>query len=287
MRIALGTAQFGMNYGISNSAGKVKPEDVEDILKLAHLLGVDTIDTAPSYGESEKVLGKIGVKEFKIVTKVPRCNDNFCRSESWLSKTVDASLTNLNRDTIDILLFHSPSDLFSANGKRLLGQVEDLKERGYVTKIGYSLYSPQELDRLTKLHWPDCVQVPVNLIDRRFPSSGWLKTLHERGVEVHARSAFLQGVLLQGENERPKFFRKWSDIFEDYDQWVAYKRLTRVQATIGYLQSLSNIDRIVVGVLSKEQLAEIAKAADQSVSEAPDELTSNDEKLINPSNWPR
>ena len=149
-RIALGTVQFGLNYGISNYSGKVLHSDVCEILIEAKNQGINTIDTAIIYGESETVLGKSEVSNFKIVTKLPPIPLNVKDINAWATKNVYSSISKLRVSNLYGLLLHNSSDLIGDNGKKLYDILSNLKSEGLVEKIGISIYSPEELDDIEK-----------------------------------------------------------------------------------------------------------------------------------------
>lgn len=285
MKLALGTVQFGLQYGVANTSGQVKPSEVLKILNLARSCGIDTLDTAAAYGDSESVLGTAGVGDFDIVTKIPPFPVQGPPISDWIEATVLHSIKTLGQKSIKGLLFHRSQDLLRADGPLAYSTLAKLKEQGLVEKIGVSVYSPTELDALF-LHFKfDIVQVPMNIFDRRIVLSGWLDKLKNFGVEVHIRSAFLQGLLLMPPQKRPGYFLKWDDIFRDYDVWLKEEGLTALHACLGFLHAVKGIDKIVVGTDSASQLEQIIESFKPLRVSVPDSLMSSDESLINPSLW--
>lgn len=284
MKIALGTVQFGMEYGVANTAGRVSHATVKSVLKIAHTLGVDILDTAAAYGDSEYVLGNAGVSSFKIISKVPSCPRNTENPANWLKDCVDKSLTNLRSDTIYGMLLHRPLDLLGPNGHDLYEALLSVKRQGLVEKIGASVYGPDDLDQLETFGF-DIVQAPMNILDRRLENSGWLRRLNESNTEVHVRSAFLQGLLLIPEGKRPEYFRPWENLLTGYEAWLKDQNLSSLQACLGYLNARPEIDKIVVGVETPRQLQEIASAVSTPLPSIPESIQTDDLKLINPAMW--
>jgi len=171
-RLALGTVQFGVAYGVANNDGQVSLPEARQIVGLALGAGIDTIDTAIGYGDSERNLGKIGVPGFKVVTKLPALPDGVADVASWVNGQVDASLSRLGVSRIYGLLLHRPADLLGVNGPELFKTVCALRERSVVEKIGASVYAPEELETLTGKYRFDLVQGPLNILDRRLQRSG-------------------------------------------------------------------------------------------------------------------
>lgn len=287
-RIALGTVQFGLTYGIANRVGQVSISSAQDMLRLARNCGVDTLDTAVAYGESEYYLGQIGVEQYRVITKLPAVPDDDCDIHAWVEQQVFASLGRLGVASLYGLLLHRPAQLLEAQGAEIFEALLNLKKSGRVKKIGVSIYSPLELDLLVEKYRFDIVQAPFNLIDRRLFTSGWLRRLQADNVEVHTRSAFLQGLLLMPPSDIPSEFSAWKYLWEEWSKWLqSNKGVSALQACLAYPLSFSEIDRVVVGADSSDQLSQILHAAMScELSELPD-LQCEDEKLINPSKWAR
>ncbi|MDA7717822.1 aldo/keto reductase [Pseudomonadales bacterium] len=285
MKLALGTAQFGLNYGVANTLGKISHSSATEIIKYSRSTGIHILDTAISYGESEQCLGSIGVQDFNIVTKLPHLPDTISDIENWMMKEVSASISRLNIKSLYGLMLHRPDQLFGRHGAAIVASLKRLKDMGVIQKVGVSVYSPDEFKDLFLMHDFDLVQCPFNLIDRRLVSSGWLKKLKNSGVEVHVRSTFLQGLLLMPRNKIPQKFQAWSSLWDLWHVWLAKNAVSPIEACLAYVLSESNIDQIVVGVDSKEQLQQITGAIETTCLDAFPDISSLDNGLINPSNW--
>jgi len=284
-KLALGTVQFGLPYGIANRHGQVGLTEARDMLALAQAHGIDTLDTAVSYGDSESVLGEIGVSQFAIVSKLPAFAGNNALVTQWAMAEASASLRRLGIHQFSSLMLHRPSQLLEAAGADLYQALYQLKAQGITRKIGISVYSPAELERILPNFDFDVVQIPLNLLDRRLLSSGWLNKLKDKGIEVHTRSTFLQGLLLMSSEDRPTQFGIWSDLWSKWDDWVADSGLSPMQICLAYALGISEIDKIVIGADNVLQLLEIIESGVQQAEiEIPD-FACQDERLINPSNW--
>lgn len=285
MKLAIGTAQLGMRYGISNVSGKVSLADGEAILKYAASAGIDTIDTAIAYGDSEQVLGNIGVEGFNVVTKVPEIPDHITDVEGWVIKAVKDSVSRLGVECLYGLLLHRPGQLFEPKGGEILSALRSLKELGIVKSLGVSVSAPCEFDALFDLYDFDVVQCPFNLVDRRLINSGWLEKLSTAGVEIHIRSSFLQGLLLIPRDSIPSKFKAWNVLWDDWDRWLRVNKVSPLDACISYVLSFPEITKVIVGVETQSQLKEIIGAASgTSISSFPD-ISSDVTDLINPANW--
>lgn len=284
-RLAIGTVQFGLPYGIANQAGQVDGQEVRRILQVAQTAGIDTLDTAIAYGASEQVLGQIGVGGWRVVTKLPAIPEQSQDLSAWMRDSLEASLERLRVKRVAGLLLHKPLQLLGSCGPAIYQALVDLKRQGLVGQIGYSLYLPAELDALWARYPVDLVQAPFNVFDRRFRASGWLARLRASDVEIHARSIFLQGLLLMDPDSRPSQFQTWAAQWQMWDRWLTERQLTPLQACVGFAMAQPEFDRIIVGVDSMEQLQEILAAAEIGPVTPPASLVVEDENLVNPSRW--
>jgi aryl-alcohol dehydrogenase-like predicted oxidoreductase len=285
LKLALGTVQFGLHYGISNQSGQVSREDAKGIIALARSSGIDTLDTAIAYGNSEACLGQVGVDGFKVITKLPAMPDNVADVSNWMYDQIQASLQRLNVKSVYAVLLHRSQQLLGAKGKDLYQMLGQLKAEGTVQKIGVSIYAPSELDSLMNCCPLDLVQAPFNLIDQRLQSSGWLQKLHDTGVEVHARSVFLQGLLLMPSTVIPEKFKHWLPLLNTWHDWLLDNNTSAAQACIGFVQSHPQITKVVVGVESMQQLQQLIQAEKEPPNTGWPNINCSDEHLINPSCW--
>ena len=285
MKLALGTAQFGSPYGIANQSGQVSREEVKEILTIARLNYIDILDTAITYGESETCLGEVGYDGFKVITKLPAFSENIQNINSWVNNQMQASLKRLNTSSLYATLLHRPEQLLTSKGDALWRSLEKLKEDGVVKKIGISISDPSELDYLINSFSIDLVQTPFNLVDQRLSLSGWLEKLNTLGIEVHTRSAFLQGLLLMPVTAIHEKFKFWLPLFNTWHDWLLDNNTSAVEACIGFVQAYSQIDKMVVGVDSTQQLKQLIQAEKKPSNSVWPDINCSDRDLINPANW--
>ena len=217
-KLALGTVQFGQNYGVSGGK-QVSRAEVGRILSYAKLHGINTLDTAIEYGDSEQALGETRVENFKVVTKLPAIPSECESIRQWVKDSVKESLDRLRIPQLHGLLLHRSGDLLGSLGPRLYEALSACKEQGLVRKIGISVYDPNELGTILDRYQMDLLQAPFNVLDHRLETSGWMQRLHDSGVELHVRSVFLQGLLLMAPNLRPRKFKRWNKIWDVVDHW--------------------------------------------------------------------
>lgn len=284
-KIALGTVQFGLPYGIANSQGQVSCDEAAAILDYAQSSGMDTLDTAIAYGNSEQRLGEVGSQGWQVVSKLPAIPEGCGDVSKWVEDSVQTSLRRLNHTKLYGLLLHRPQNLLEEDGERLYKAMHQLKQEGLVRKIGVSIYEPSELDTLCRRYQLDLVQAPFNFMDRRLIHSGWMTRLEQQGTELHVRSIFLQGLLLMSSSERPKKFERWSSLWAKYDAWLKGAGLSPLQACLRYVLSFSEVSKVVVGVDSLNQLKEILLASEGPMPAIPEDIQSDDADLLNPARW--
>jgi len=292
MKIALGTVQFGLQYGVANIHGKVTTEDARKIIELSKSAGINTLDTAIAYGNSEKCLGDVGVNDWNIVTKLPEIPANYPDIPYWIYHQLEASLNRMKVKQVHGLMLHSPLQLLeydSSMANKVWETLKLIKHNGKARKIGYTVYSPQDLDLLWDEYRPDIVQVPFNILDQRMKKTGWFDLLHNNNIEIHVRSVFLQGLLLMDNKNRPRKFHHWDYIWNNFNEILVNYRISPLEATLGFALNEQVINKVVIGVDNTEQLEEIFSVLDDLKSDYYindlENLFVDDESLINPSNW--
>ena len=285
MKLALGTVQFGLPYGIANQAGQVSRSEVKAMLQLALENHIDTLDTAIAYGESENCLGEVGTKGFKLISKLPALPESCTDVGGWAKGQLSESLARLGVSALYGLLLHRPEQLLGTKGNELYHALLGLKDDGLVQKVGASIYSPNELEEVIKRFDLDLVQAPFNLVDQRMYNTGWLSRLKDREVEIHTRSAFLQGLLLMPYEAIPPQFATWSELWKRWHNWLSGNNVSALHACLSFPLSFPEIDRVVIGAESSVQLNQIIDASRRSLPVDLPELHCEDENLVNPSFW--
>jgi len=285
MKLAIGTVQFGLEYGISNAAGKTSLNEAAGILDAARLAGIDTLDTAAAYGDSEQVLGRIGVNGWNVVSKVPSLPDSSVNGQEWVVNNVRQSLDRLQVKRLDGLLLHSASDLLKEQGSNIAAGLREVKAEGLVGKVGYSIYSPQLLPNLFKIMPPDLIQAPFNILDQRLVNSGWLGRMTDAGVEVHVRSIFLQGLLLMARDKRPAYFDRWRDLWLRWDTLVDAHGGSALPVCLGFAKAQPGISRVIVGVENQRHLEQLLATWNDAASIDGAAFACEDPLLVEPSNW--
>ena len=282
-RIVLGGAQLGLPYGIFNGGETLSREEVARILDTAVGHGIDSIDTAIAYGQSESVIGKTAQNRFNIISKLPPLPSEVSNVSEWVHTQVDGSLARLNCKSLDALLLHHPQDLVGQYGAELYAATSSLKIKKIIHRFGISIYAPDELDGIIGKFDIDVVQAPLNVFDRRILEV--IDQLTARSIEVHVRSVFLQGVLIASPKDRPQRFQPWSEHFAQFDTWVHSTGLSAMACCLGFALQQPGVAKLVIGTTSAESLAEIMNSVPNMYLEVPADLRSSSEQLIDPRIW--
>jgi aryl-alcohol dehydrogenase-like predicted oxidoreductase len=296
-KLALGTAQWGSNYGIANRSGLPNFEALNKILRLAIMSGVNIIDTASAYGTAEDLLGRQQAAKlgFNIVTKTVPLKAQAQKEDISVKIVRDQfkiSLARLSTRSIYGLLIHHAVDLLGPIGDHVWQVMRDIRREGWVQKIGCSLYHPSELDILIERYDLDIIQVPLNIYDQRFLHSGALERARKRGIEVHARSVFLQGLLLMSDEAMPSYF---DEIRLHHSRFINACRdggVSPIHVALGFVTGSDQVDKVIVGCESVQQFSEILATDSEESSSVKllkivDHLALNDEAYIDPGRWPR
>jgi aryl-alcohol dehydrogenase-like predicted oxidoreductase len=291
-KLGLGTVQFGLAYGVTNARGQVPTAEAGTILESALAAGIDLFDTAAAYGNSESVLGQALAArgEVRIVSKLPPlAGERIGAAEiEQCRAAVRHSLAQLRRPSLYGLLLHRPDDLRKPGAERLAALLAELKSAGTVVRIGISAYDRAQIDLALDRLPLDLVQVPVNLLDQHLLQDGTLDRLKRGQVEVHARSAFLQGALLAEPAALPGHFAPYRERLSAVGRAAARAGLSRLALCLRFVLAQSAIDRVIVGVTSVAELQQILAAATNDAL-LPDDLAvlaSDDPHLVNPALWP-
>ena len=288
-KIGLGTAQWGMEYGVSSSGLKTNSIEVSNILSFAQKIGIRLIDTASLYGDAESVLGMQNIENFLLVTKTSQFAQSTILSTDIDKMLIDFdnSLSHLKVDKIYGLLIHHADDLLVPGGEFLINALMSLRDRGLVKKIGVSIYDPNIIEILSKRIDLDIIQLPLNIFDQRAIHNGSLDFLNKLGIEVHVRSAFLQGLLLMPLNNVHKYFSKWYKLLSAWHKRCDLDGTTPLQSALGFVVSQNAVDYCVIGLENLEQLKDIYTLSKSTSINKFDysNFFTEDYGLIDPRNW--
>ena len=288
-KIQLGTVQFGLNYGIANTAGKPSYETARDIIAAAFKGGINTLDTAAAYGDSEKIIGRALAElnlhgKIQIISKVPPIgvqNLSFSEAEKFINESVENSLRRLDLDYLDVCLFHHEMDI------KYMDILNKLQSRGLIKGCGVSLDSAdcckEALEQNIKF-----IQLPYNILDKRFDEF-LLKASKE--VKIFARSLYLQGLLLMPEEQIKPFLQEVIPARRKLEQLAKSSGMSMPELCVRFVLSNQAVISILTGVDNLSQLQENLKLIEKG--HLPDDLYHEiqrivpiyPEKIIRPINW--
>jgi len=300
-KLTLGTAQFGHKYGIANINGKPDFNTSIKILNFAWKNGINTFDTAPTYGNSEEIIGsfilskKLNKKEKPvIISKLPAIikkeNLSFDNIYDYIKKQVNLSLKNLKIERIPIYLLHHAPDIFFRDGL-VIECLNQIKKDGLIEKFGISAYNPTEVEASLKFKEIDVIQVPINIFDQRLIKNGLLKKLKRKGYFIFARSIYLQGLFFLPLEKLPKNIELAKEPLIKLRKLIDEYNIDIAKLAFLFIRDLPEITSLVVGTEKKEQVEEnINLLKEKSL---PREITQNileefseiPDKVINPSLW--
>jgi len=280
-KLSIGTAQFGLDYGINNSSGKISFKDANEILKSSLSYGIKNIDTAAVYGDSEKMIGKLKefnseFNSFRITTKLKYS------STRTLESQISDSKIRLSVSNIDCLLFHSFQDylLFNLN-----------KKPKYVTKIGVSLHSNEEIEKAINDPLIEVIQAPFNLLDNQSKRGLIFKKIKMKGIEIQVRSIFLQGLIFKNHRDLPLNLIPLVPFLTEIKKIAKKNRISLQQLALSYVLSKTYIDTVLIGVDSLDQLSSNIKSFNNEMNwlafEEVDSIIVDCPNLLNPVNWKR
>ena len=281
-KLAIGTAQFGLNYGIANQNGKVNANQIQSILDFAHEKGINILDTAKAYGNSEKSIGnylKLTEKTWYIVTKISNSDKNLIEQIQDSKEKLTVLPT--------IILAHS-ANLFV--NPIFQSKLQETKDKKLVHSIGVSLYSEEEINQVLDSEIkPDVIQLPMNILDTRLYRCGVLSKLFDREIEIHVRSAFLQGLFYLSKAKLEDGFKDVIPYLEKLKTISADIGLTLSELSLLWLLSLKEVSKVIIGVDNVAQLKvhldTLKKNIDSSVFEEALSIYYENENILNPSLW--
>lgn len=279
MRIILGSAQFGLRYGLKKT--KINKKEFQKIYKTLKYNSLTYFDTAINYGSSQKRIGTLNIKK-KVITKIKVPTRKPKNLEKWYYQILFRTLKELKVKKLYGLLFHDISDIFK-NDKKLLNIILKSKKMGLVSKVGISVYDVNEINQVLKIWKPDIVQLPINVFDHRLLKKNSIKRLKKKKIEIHVRSCFLQGLLLEPKLKRGNLNSKL--IFKKFIKWCKEKKVDQLTACLHFIKKIKHIDAVIVGFDNSKQLSETLLSFRKKLVLVPDDFANNEKKLIDPRKW--
>lgn len=285
MQLMIGSVQFGKKYGLRKK--KISKNDLNKIHGICLENNINFIDTAKSYGDSEKLIGKTKLNELEIITKlkIPK-NLNNSKISNYLKNYFKKTTNKLNVDKIYAILIHDINEINNLNKEIIINFFDNLKKKKLIKFFGASVYTPADVVGLLKFFKPDIIQFPLNIVDQRFLMNGLLKKLKKRKIKLAARSCFLQGFLLQELNDYPKFkLKRFFPKLKQINDWCVQSRVSRLDACIHFVKKNNMIDFMVVGFDDVTHLKKIIKSFKKKKINVSAKFETKNNDLIDPRRW--
>jgi len=293
-RLVLGTAQLGMDYGIANTTGQPVYHTVSSIVQEAWEYGLREFDTAQAYGQSEQVLGQVfkdlGIAaEVRVITKFASDVDHSDRTT--LNNAFEISLNNLGVESLYGLMLHR-EDMLDLWEKGLRENLMDIVDSGRVKHMGVSVYSPGKAVQAINADGISIVQLPTNVMDRRFEKAGVFQLADDARKTIYVRSIFLQGLLLMPPDDMPEHMRFAAPVLNRLTSLAQGAGLSVNELCIGYIKNAFSHARLIFGAETPVQVRENIKYWNMSWSDGLTEkiqieFDEIDEMVLNPSLWPK
>ena len=281
MKISIGTANFGLKYGIKNN--QIPKYEIDNILEYGKKNEINFIDTASSYGNSEKILGQNDLSKFLITSKYLIDNNN---DYNIVQRSVLKSIKDLNIKKLESILIHNSDQLLRYNYSNNIDYLKKLRDQNFTNYIGLSIYDFDILDEILKIFIPDIIQVPFNILDRRLLANDRLNKYTSYGISVEVRSIFLQGLLITREKNTLKKFDKWDFLFRKWHNWLDDNSTSAFEACLNFIKRYKEVSKVIIGIDSLKQLEDINDIFNSvKYFDLPENLAIDDKELILPYLW--
>ncbi len=288
MSLILGAVQFGMEYGVTNKSGKPASAEVFDTLDTAWDAGIHVLDSAQGYGQANRMIAEYHAarsQRFSVINKIMREPEN-------PEEVISSLLREREEMGIEkfgcVMLHYAPSVQSDLPGQFL----EDLKSSGITERVGLSIETPADYKGLAKRFHFDVVQLPLNFLSQDFISDDFLRDLKEDGVEIHARSAFLQGLTLANPHEIPDYLSGLAPSIHAFHNDCTETGVSPLTGSLMFLEQKAFIEHIVVGAQDSRQMKEIVAAyalARDALRQGKNfpwrKYAFHDFRLVHPSRW--
>ncbi len=282
MKLAIGTVQFGINYGINNKNGIPSDNDVSKIFNLSIKNNINYLDTSISYGNSEERISKLASDKFNIITK-----SNNVKNIGELVLSFKRSLSSLKMESVHGFLFHNADNLIENHD--LWGSLVEFKNKKKIKKIGYSIYNTKQIDYLLdKGFIPDIVQLPYSLLDRKFER--YFKKLKKLATEIHVRSVFLQGLYFMDTKKLPEKLLPLKKYLESIDSICKEFNISIGELALNFVNDNKYVDKLIIGVDSSNQLEQNIQMIknwdnNNNINELINKIIVKEQDLLSPINW--
>lgn len=286
-QLVLGTVQFGLDYGITNTAGEIPDDAVVEMLEFAQSQGIHIFDTAADYGNSQQRLGQLAPAGSTpgYVTKFSLPADG---SEPTTANIFHDSMNLLQVENLYGVLFHKLTDLSDPRFESTLNILRSARDTGFISRIGVSIYNLEDLKLAIRV-FPDLdlLQLPANILDLTLLESDEVLQLKENGVEVHIRSVFLQGLLLADPNQLASFFEPLKPSLIQLNKIASDSGKNVIELVLAKIRRHHSVDAVVIGATTVQELEEITRGWNSGSDFSDFEFPSVSQEILDPRKWPK
>lgn len=282
-QIILGTANLNKKYGFLKKS--IRFSEFKKIIKNSKKNKVRYIDTSINYSGVHKILGKLNLNKIKVITKISIPTNNNINAELWIKKIIKNIIRDLKTKSLYCVLIHNSNILLNNKYKKYILNLNELKKKGKIKKIGFSVYNLREAKILLKKYKFDILQVPLNIINQTFCDKNFLQNIRKKNIEIHARSVFLQGILLSKDLRKMKYFKRWRTFWKDYYNWLNKNRVSGLTACLSFINGVKNISGYVIGIENEKQFKQVLDCKIKKNLKFESFLSQKNKKLIDPSKW--
>ena len=282
-KIIIGTANVNNDYGLINN--KINTNEFKKLLNFAKLKGIKIIDTSPKYSNSEKIIGSV-LKKFKIITKVTNIPLKIKNREikNWIMNKFTQSSKNLKISKVHGILLQNAEILLSKKSEVVYKTLLNLKKKKKLKKIGISIYNFKTLEKIINKYQIDFIQVPFNIFDRRIENEKLIKKIKKKGIEVHARSIFLQGLLIKKNLRIPKKLFALKKSLKLWKKWLERNNISALNACLNFVLRNKNIDKVVIGLNNLQNLKQVINYKKSNINFKKFNMNV-DSKYLDPRKW--
>ena len=282
-QIILGTANLNKKYGFLKKS--IRFSEFKKIIKNSNKNKVRYIDTSINYSGVHKILGKLNLNKIKVITKISIPTNNNINAKLWIKKIIKNIVRDLKTKSLYCVLIHNSNILLNNKYKNYILNLNELKKKGKIKKIGFSVYNLREAKILLKKYKFDILQVPLNIINQTFCDKNFLQNIRKKNIEIHARSIFLQGILLSKDLRKMKYFKRWRTFWKDYYNWLNKNRVSGLTACLSFINGVKNISGYVIGIENEKQFKQVLDCKIKKNLKFESFLSQKNKKLIDPSKW--
>ena len=284
-KIIIGSANVNVSYGLKKN--KISGNKFKKLLNFAKTKKLRIIDTSPSYGDAEKVIGSIN-KNFQIITKKTKISFSIKNKniEKWILNKLNSSQNNLKLKKIHGILIQDAKTLLTHRGKKIYYIIKKLKKLGIIKKIGISIYDFRILTKIIEKFKIDFIQAPFNILDQRLLHNKLNLKIKKKGIKIHARSIFLQGLLTEKNIKLPKKnSAELKKILSQWNDWTKKNNIDPLHACLEFILINKNIDKFVIGFNNLDQLKQVVNYKKKNINFSNFRIKIKNPNILDPRKW--